>query len=178
MPISEINSKFISLRNKDSIQIPFEINVNKNKDQANLFFKTDPNDKYDIELLPNTFIDFWGKTNDTIKLKLTTKSTESFGIINVQLDWKVEKQKFILELINEKNQISRRVVKSNSIDLYKFENLNPGNYKLRLIFDKNENNKWDSGNYLKKIQPEKVIYLPDKIELRENWEVNQVFILK
>ena len=178
LPISEINSKFISLRNKDSIQIPFEINVNKNKDQANLFFKTDTNDKYDIELLPNTFIDFWGKTNDTIKLKLTTKSTESFGIINVQLDWKVEKQKFILELINEKNQISRRVVKSNSIDLYKFENLNPGNYKLRLIFDKNENNKWDSGNYLKKIQPEKVIYLPDKIELRENWEVNQVFILK
>ena len=83
-----------------------------------------------------------------------------------------------MELINEKNQISRRVVKSNSIDLYKFENLNPGNYKLRLIFDKNENNKWDSGNYLKKIQPEKVIYLPDKIELRENWEVNQVFILK
>jgi hypothetical protein len=56
--------------------------------------------------------------------------------------------------------------------------LNTGNYKVRLIFDENDNQKWDSGNYLKKIQPEKVIYLDEEIELRENWEVNQVFILK
>ena len=76
-----------------------------------------------------------------------------------------------MELINEKNEVSRRVVKGNSIDLYKFENLNPGNYKARLIFDKNDNNKWDSGNYLKKIQPEKVVFFPEEIEIRAGWDL-------
>jgi len=178
LPLSKLNSKFISLQNKDSVKIPFELSINKNKDLANLFFKTEPNDKYDIKLLPEAFIDFWGNTNDTIKLKLTTKSLDSYGIINIQLNWKIKKQKFILEIINDKNEVSKSIVKSNSMDLYKFENLIPGNYKVRLIFDKNDNQKWDSGNYLKKIQPEKVIYLAEEIELRENWEVNQVFILK
>ena len=32
-----------------------------------------------------------------------------------------------------------------------FENINPGDYSIRLIHDKNKNMKWDSGNYLKKI---------------------------
>ena len=70
LPLSKVNSKFISLHNKDSVKIPFELSINKNKDLANLFFETEPNDKYDIKLLPETFIDFWGNTNDTIKLKL------------------------------------------------------------------------------------------------------------
>ena len=43
----------------------------------------------------------------------------------------------------------------------------------RLIKDKNGNKKWDTGNYLKKIQPEMVYYSPDTIELRANWEINQ-----
>ena len=178
LPLSKINLDFINLQNKDSIKIPFEVNINKNKDRASLYFQTEPNDFYNINLLPKSFIDFLGNTNDTIKLKLTTKSADSYGIINIQLNWEIEKQKFILELINEKNEVERRILKTNNFDLYKFENLTPGNYKARLILDINENERWDTGNYLEKIQPEKVIYLPEKIELRENWEVNQIFILK
>jgi hypothetical protein len=39
------------------------------------------------------------------------------------------------------------------------------------------NNKWDTGDYLKKINPEKVIYLPKVIDLRANWEINEIFLV-
>ena len=56
--------------------------------------------------------------------------------------------------------------------------MNPGDYGVRLVKDINENNKWDTGNYLKKIQPEEVIYMEGEITLRANWDQNEIFIVK
>ena len=47
----------------------------------------------------------------------------------------------------------------------------------RVIFDSNKNRKWDTGNFLKKIQPEKISYYPSLIELRANWEKIETFNL-
>ena len=58
---------------------------------------------------------------------------------------------------------------------YSFKLLNPGKYFLRLIKDNNNNDKWDTGNYLKKIQPEEVIYYPFELELRANLDLNETF---
>ena len=41
----------------------------------------------------------------------------------------------------------------------------------------NGNGKWDTGNYLKMMQPEKVSYYPDVIDVRANWELEQNFII-
>ena len=38
------------------------------------------------------------------------------------------------------------------------------------INDFNENGKWDTGEYLKKLQPEPVELLPVTIEVRSNWD--------
>ena len=46
----------------------------------------------------------------------------------------------------------------------------PGEYEIRILFDSNHNGKWDPGNYAKKIQPEKVITIPQKLSIRANWD--------
>jgi hypothetical protein len=46
----------------------------------------------------------------------------------------------------------------------------PGEYEIRILYDSNNNGKWDPGSYAKKIQPEKVVALPRKITVRENWD--------
>jgi hypothetical protein len=37
---------------------------------------------------------------------------------------------------------------------------------------------FDTGNYLKKLQPERVSYHPEEIEVRANWDVDEQFTLK
>jgi Bacterial Ig-like domain len=46
----------------------------------------------------------------------------------------------------------------------------PGEYDIRILYDDNNNGKWDPGNYKKKLQPEKVIAIPKKIAVKENWD--------
>jgi hypothetical protein len=53
-----------------------------------------------------------------------------------------------------------------------FENLNPGKYYLRYIEDLNGNGKWDTGDYARHLQPEKVYYYPKVIDLpRKNTDI-------
>ena len=51
------------------------------------------------------------------------------------------------------------------------KNIPPGRYRLKYIFDLNNNSKWDSGSWQNKTQPEQVRYYPTEIDIRTNWEL-------
>ena len=36
---------------------------------------------------------------------------------------------------------------------------------------------WDTGNYIKRKQPEPVYYFPSEIDVRANWDLNETFNL-
>ena len=48
--------------------------------------------------------------------------------------------------------------------------INPGEYDIRILYDANNNGKWDPGDYSKKLQPEKAITLTLKLGVRANWD--------
>ena len=172
LPLVKINLDLINIKGLDSLSVPYKASLDKNYDRLSLFYDWLPNDNYKIELLPNALIDFWGNTHDTLRFSAKTKPIEDYGNIFLQI-LREDKDPFVLELVNLKGESLRRLDVSNESDFYEFKYLQPGNYLFRYIKDKNGNKKWDTGNYLKKIQPEMVYYSPDTIDLRANWEINQ-----
>lgn len=48
-----------------------------------------------------------------------------------------------------------------------------GEYEMRIVYDENQNGKWDPGKYSIKRQPEKVLALPQKLNVKENWDNEQ-----
>ena len=172
LPLVKINLDLINIKGLDSLSVPYKASLDKNYDRLSLFYDWLPNDNYKIELLPNALIDFWGNTHDTLRFSARTKPIEDYGNIFLQI-LREDKDPFVLELVNLKGESLRRLDVSNESDFYEFKYLLPGNYLFRYIKDKNGNKKWDTGNYLKKIQPEMVYYSPDTIDLRANWEINQ-----
>jgi hypothetical protein len=46
----------------------------------------------------------------------------------------------------------------------------PGEYELRILFDENNNGKWDPGNYHERLQPEKAISIGTKLNIKANWD--------
>ena len=76
---------------------------------------------------------------------------------------------YIVHLMDESGNVIREEFVSKSVVL-DYGYLYPRKYKLKIIYDDNHNRKWDTGNYLKKIQPEKVIYNSELINIRSNWD--------
>ena len=81
---------------------------------------------------------------------------------------------FIIELTDKeaKKVLYEQYVEQTSPS-YSFPFLKAGNYRLRVIEDRNRNKKWDTGSYLKHLQAEPVHYFAKEIELRANWEIEQ-----
>jgi len=75
------------------------------------------------------------------------------------------------------NTVEKEVIltSGNTID---FKELDPGDFNVRVITDANANGKWDTGNYLKKIQPEPIFYHEKPITVRANWDVKQDITLE
>ena len=173
LPITNVDSSFVKIINVDSINIPASLKVLENYDRILIDFEVLPNDKYNITLLPNALEDFWGRTNDTLRFNTPTKKIEDYGNIYLRVVYNLP-HPYIIELIqNEK--VIRRYDSPLEGGLYSFELLDPGKYFIRLIEDPNNNRKWDTGSYLGKVQPEKVIYYWKEIDLRANWDMNETF---
>ncbi len=82
-------------------------------------------------------------------------------------------------MINDKNELidSKKITKNEIVN---FINLVPGSvYKVRAIFDDNNNGVYDTGSFLMKTYSEKVQYLLTDEELKgkTNWDYNEIFIL-
>ncbi|MBL0145328.1 MAG: Ig-like domain-containing protein [Chitinophagaceae bacterium] len=103
----------------------------------------------------------------TDTIKITAKKESDYG--NVVLRFK--------NIDVAKNQVLQFVVgdeikQSFAITAAEWSNklFTPGEYELRILYDINKNGKWDTGNYNKKQQPEKVITLPQKLSIKANWD--------
>ncbi len=175
-PIKKIEDSLITVRDIDSILVPFVSSVNDNLDEIDIKFKVSPTDNYTIFILPGAIKDIKDVTNDTLQFNLVSQSLEDYG--NIFLDViRNNQSKFILHLIDSNEEIIREYKNVDQNTAYNFEYIKPGKYTFRLIEDLNKNDIWDTGNYLKKIKPEPVYYFPSELEVRANWDLNETFNL-
>ena len=176
LPVKKISDSLIFIRDIDSTLIPFKSSINNNLDEVTLDFDVKPQDDYSIYILPNAIIDHRGGTNDTLGFRTRSQSLEDFGNVYLNVIRDTESQ-YILQMVNSNNEIVRKYNSINQDGIYNFELIKPGKYIFRMIRDNNRNKKWDTGNYLKKIQPEEVYYSSFELEIRANWDFNETLNL-
>ena len=176
IPLNKIEDSLITIRDIDSLIIPFTTTINDRLDEINIDFEVSPSDDYSIFIKPRAIKDIRGTENDTLQFNVVSQTLEDYG--NVFLDVITNNEsKFILHLLDSNSNIIREFNNVNSNSTYTFDYIRPGKYTFRLIEDLNSNDIWDTGNYLKQIQPEPVYYFPSELDVRSNWDLNETFNL-
>lgn len=133
-------------------------------------FTLKENTNYHLLILPGTFTDIFGLTNDSIKIDFKTREEKYYGSVKLKLQVPPAKGFYIVQLLDEAGNIVREDLTVEKSMVLEYSYLAPKKYKLKIIYDDNRNHKWDTGNYLKKIHPEKVIYNSELINIRSNWD--------
>ena len=176
IPLKNIEDSLITIRDIDSLIVPFTTSINDNLDQIDIEFEVSPSDNYRVFILPEAIKDVRGVSNDSLQYNIVSQSLEDYG--NVYLDViRNSSSKFILQMIDSNGEVIRVFKNVNQDATYNFDYVRPGKYIFRLIEDANNNDKWDTGNYLKKIKPERVYYFSNELEVRANWDLNETFNL-
>ena len=175
IPLTKIDKSKIKLIDRDSINVDFEVEYDSIFNRYSFPVKKAEGQKYFFTMLPETFTDFYEGTNkDTLNYTFRTKLKSEYG--NIRVNLVNAKFPMIVQLVNERGEVlyERYTTESPVVD---FTDLSPKQYGLRAIFDANGNGKYDTGNYLLGIQPERVSYSDPIEEVRSSFDFIIDFIL-
>lgn len=151
---------------KDSMELAEYVRTEDRKILIDYPWKQGEN--YRVFIPDSAVTDRFGLTNDTLKFSLIASKVEDFGTFKLNYQLPEHGHDYILQLQqNDGKLVQENVVKASGSITYEY--LKTGAYKLKLLYDENNNGKWDTGNYLRGEQPEQVAFFDQAIDLRSNW---------
>lgn len=124
--------------------------------------------KYQLVIDKNAFADSLGKTmskNDTLKFR--TLDEKEYGLLRLKFN-NLDTSLHPVLLFYQENQLMESIaIKERT---FVKRRILPGTYELKVLFDYNQNLKWDTGNFETKLQPEVILPIESKITIRANWD--------
>ncbi len=174
IPFDKLDLDRISIIDKDSLNVDFKTEFDTLRNTYRFKFDKTEDNSYKIQLLPEAITDFFGKVNDTLSYTVKTKKFSDLSDVRVNL---INAEYPLIVQLTDKSGKVKYEQFADTPRMFDFRHINPGAYYLRVIYDTNANRKWDTGNYLKKIQPERISYRPDIVDARTGWDTVEEFTL-
>lgn len=176
IPLISFDSEKIRIMAKDSSMVEATFQLDRKYNHAKVIFPKKEDQTYNLKIFPGALTDFFGNTNDTLQFNVSTRLASDYGTLNLTLR-NVTRFPVIVQLLDSKYKVVAEKYRTENADVF-FDALSPDKYYLRIIYDENENGKWDTGSFLNRTPPERIIYYPTQIEVRANWSLNETFTLR
>ncbi len=169
-PVVKINSTLVNLIIDSVPEQKYSLVIDTFTSQKVIMdFVRKPNSKFSIVALPGAFEDYLGFTNDTTVFSFSFHPESDYGSLVV--NYLNAGENNMMQLVAD-NDVVIRECKVSGAGSASFINIYPGSYRVKMIVDGNHNGKWDTGVYLRKLQPEETRYYPESITVRANWDVD------
>ena len=134
-----------------------------------------PETEYRLFIDSASMYSIYGLFNNRVEQVFKTKAVEDYGRIILKLSGVT--CPLILQLYQggtkELKVLEERRATGNGDVI--FDYLNEGTYMVRVVLDENGNGKWDTGNYLKHVQPEMIKYFPAEFKIKKNFDIEQSY---
>lgn len=172
-PIKFFDRKMVNLfLTDDTLKRPLNFSLTKDTSAwrtYNIHYKWEPETAYTLEIDSAACINIYGITSKKFIKKFTSREDDYYGSLKMILT-NVE-MPMIVQLVQ--NDAREKVLYEKSLDKdgsVLFDYLAPGKLKVKVIYDKNGNGKWDTGSYQDKIEPERVAYVNEIHKVRSNFD--------
>ena len=172
-PIDSMKKELIILK-EDSIKVQVDSIIHRiaSVRSYDIYYPWESNRKYEISVKAGSYVSIYNNKNLEYKRSFSAGAERNYGTIVLKIVVP-RKSSYIVMLMNETFQVleTRRIFDTSTLS---FNYIEPGKYRFRVIYDKNNNGVYDTGNLLKKIQAEKIINSKE-ITTRSNFELNTTF---
>ncbi len=126
---------------------------------------------YTLQIDSAASTNIYGVTSKELVSTFKTQPQDYYGQINIQATG-VDSQMVIQVLKNttQEEVVQEKIITENQTVTFNY--LAPEKYKVKAIYDRNRNGKWDTGSYQDNYQPERVVYINEVVKVRSNWDSN------
>lgn len=181
-PLETIDSKQIELLRieDDTVKIPIKFSLYKSETKLLKYiieFEKDEEESFELLIPEGAISDIYNNINDTLLYKFKTHPYSYYSTIYMNIEG--VKENSIVQITDSKEKVlEERLIFSDTTII--FEYIAPSKYLFKLYYDSNNNGKWDTGNFGKLLQPEKVFYypfFPELLEIKSNTDIENVWEL-
>ena len=171
-PIQEFDQSMMRLfLTEDTLKTPLDIKITEHPTAYRTFIVSygwEPQTAYSFEIDSAACVNIYGITSHSLSKGFKTREEDYYG--SITFNFTNVEMPMIVQLLknNDEEEVLRQQYFSENGSVL-FEYLKPDSYKVKVIYDRNENGKWDPGSFQDRYQPERVAYVPEVIKLRSNW---------
>jgi hypothetical protein len=170
-PIKNYDLNKIEFMNDTLVRLPIaEKDIKWNSEKTEMKIKVDGKKAKEfvrLRMQKATFISVENDSTQKISMIHQIRDPEKYGTISGEIK-NPKKKGFYVELLDEQYQFIQKV---DNLLKYEFTFVKAGTYYIRLIVDENRNGQWDAGDLEKNMLPEKIMFIKDKIKLKQNFEL-------
>ncbi|TDB57346.1 Ig-like domain-containing domain [Arundinibacter roseus] len=167
-PIATILDEKVMLVNDTTSRQPLgnlKQTWNSFRNQLTIEGKATARDSIKWDLPYGSVISIEGDTLKAALIKHPVLNEDDYGILRGKVTADSATH-FIVELLDK----DFKVVRSTRSTPYTFRRIPPGEYKLRLIVDLNNNGRWDTGIFSQGKQPEPILFYNSHLVIKSNFE--------
>lgn len=179
------DSLFFVVNGKDTIQINPEdlhfnaqsdsITIRKQLDFGSVAQKTEAETTSDtqagltLHIAKGAFVAVDKELNEAVSYQYTFKNPQACGTIKGKVT--TEAPGFIIQLLNEQYKVVDEI---RNEPYYQFQEVLPGNYRLRVLVLQDKDAAWHFGNINKLEAPDPVLFYPHELAVVANWELDYI----
>ncbi len=161
--------KFYEVVQANKVRLPFLL-VRDSTNSCKYYLKTKlvQGKKYLFIADSASFGNIYREQSDSVGIKFSVKDPESYCKLTIEI--KNYEGNRIIQLLDKTDKlISQMYMKKDGKAVFPL--LDPGMYRLRVIYDLDGDGKWTTGDFTVHRQPEPVSYYPEEIDLRPGFEL-------
>lgn len=168
-PLKDFNPASLILRDTNFNAVTSAVwSIDSNRTKISLTTAWQEAKEYRIIVDSTSFSDSSGnRISKTDTIRFVAKEIADYGKVVLRFSNLDLAQHPVLQFV-----LGEEVINSYPLGSAEWSNsyIKPGEYELRILYDGNNNGKWDPGDYQQKKQPEKVTPLSQKLGVRANWD--------
>ncbi|MBE0668192.1 MAG: hypothetical protein IH593_11070, partial [Bacteroidales bacterium] len=129
-----------------------------------------PGRSYNLTCLDSAFSDIYHAYSDSIVYKFAVTTAEDYGSVTAKLSG--YEGAVIVQLLGDRERIVREAT-ITSPGSVKFDLLEKGKYRMKTVYDIDNNGEWTTGSYTPLVSPEPVTYYKGELDVKSNREMEQ-----
>jgi len=127
---------------------------------------------YTLVVPDSSFLDLFGWWNKKFSYKWNSDANENYGNIVLNVKFEHPEKQYVLKLLDADNKAVETFTFTGETEKkITIRNIKVGSYHLQAIDDINNSGEWDSGDFSKKVQPERIINFRETYEVKGNWDL-------
>jgi hypothetical protein len=136
-----------------------------------------PGKKYALTFNLGSFTDIYGDRSPLLKKALQLDKPENYSLLTLKVALPDTGNHYVVQLLNADDG---GIIHSDPISksgFIRYKDYPIGKYGVRVVYDTNNNGKWDTGDLKAKTYPENIWYLKKNITLRPNFDIDEDVIV-